>query len=78
MSIIDNYNIRPILIKVLPNILTKDEKSKLKKLDSNLNKLFDYRNNLFHSGVLHDVTLEECEKLIKSVRELIEIKEIIS
>lgn len=78
VDIIDNYNIRPILTKVLPIILTKDKKSKLKKLNSNLNKLFDYRNDLFHSGILHDVTLEECEKLIKSVRELIEIKEIIS
>ena len=78
VDIIDNYNIRPILTKVLPIILTKDKKSKLKKLNSNLNKLFDYRNDLFHSAILHNITLEKCEKLIKSVRELIEIKEIIS
>jgi len=75
--IIEEYNIRPILTKVLPLIFEGQEKVILKKISSSLHSLFDARNMLFHSGKMDSIDLSKCEQYLQSVRTLLEIREII-
>lgn len=74
VSILDEYNIRPILTKVLPGVFSEEENAKLKKIISGLHGLFDKRNDLFHFGKIDDLNQEKCKKYLKSVKDLINIR----
>lgn len=48
---VDDANIRTVLTKFFPELLTTQGKASYKKLSSELHKLFDARNDILHSGI---------------------------
>jgi predicted transglutaminase-like cysteine proteinase len=71
---IDDVNIRPVLMKFVPEIFNEEERKRLQKIEGALNKLFDTRNDILHAGRAEHLTMPDCEKYLKATRELIRLR----
>jgi hypothetical protein len=72
---IDEANFRQVINKFLPNLVSDEKKRAVKKLDSDLHKLFNDRNKIMHSGFIDGLTAEKCKKYLATTREVITIFE---
>lgn len=70
MEYIDDANIRPVLIKFMPEILDEEGKKSLKKIASSLHSLFDIRNTIVHTAKQIEITQDECQKYLAVTRKL--------
>lgn len=70
---VDDANIRQVVTKFFPELLSEDQRKAYKKIESTLHQLFDKRNTILHSGKLDDLSEEECKKFINVTRNLISI-----
>ena len=68
--LIDEGNIRPVMERLLPEALASLGK-KGYKVPSDLQKIFDARNKIMHSGHVADLSKEKCNQYVASVRRLI-------
>jgi hypothetical protein len=68
---IDEANIRQVLNRFFPEILTEEKRAKLKGINSMLHQLFDARNTILHSGHKADLTLSECQRYLEATQTLI-------
>jgi len=71
---IDEANIRQVLNHFFPEILNEDESRLLKRINSDLQRLFAARNTILHSGYKEDLTLSDCQKFLDVTRKLISIR----
>jgi hypothetical protein len=67
---LDDVNIRPVLTKFIPDILTQAQLKKLKSIESKLHKLFDTRNDIVHIGHSISLTIEDCKKYLEVTKNL--------
>lgn len=61
---IDDANVRQVLTKFIPEILTEEENKNLEKIESSLHKLFDTRNDIVHTGKTVQITADDCQKYV--------------
>ena len=73
---IDEAHIRQVLNYFFPEVLNEDGRKLLKKINSDLQKLFTARNDILHCGRMEDLTLNTCQKFLDVTRKLISIDEI--
>lgn len=72
---VDEANIRPVMDKFVPDILSSKERDILKKIRSKLQQLFDMRNAIVHKGKAVSLTKELCEKFLDAATLLVAIRE---
>lgn len=72
---IDQANVRQVVNHFFPEVLTAEEKKHLKRFDSVLQRLFDARNTILHSGYKEDLTLDDCERFLDVTRKLVSIRQ---
>jgi hypothetical protein len=74
----EDTTIRPVINKFFQKCLDAEQEDTYKKTikKSNLHKLFDDRNDIMHKGQWERLTESRCQKLIKSVRELVSLEPI--
>ena len=68
---IDEANIRIVLTKFFPNLLSAGGQLEYKKILSNLHQLFDNRNQILHSGNLPGLSEQQIKKFQESTNHLI-------
>ena len=71
---LDDANIRSVLTKFVPEILTDKERQKLKQIESRLHKLFDVRNDIVHTGQSPAMEVPDCAKFLETTKTLIRIR----
>ena len=72
-SYIDDANIRQVLEKFVPEILSNPGKNDLKKIKNKLHTLFDTRNGIVHKGRTAQLTKELCESFLETTRKLLSL-----
>jgi len=70
---IDEANIRQVVTKFFPDLLSDEKKTRFKKIESSLHKLFDERNKILHSGYSYDASEKQCEKFFTTTVELFSV-----
>lgn len=60
-------------INVLPEVLSNEKERAIDKLQPILHQLFDDRNDIMHSGMAEELSLEKCEKYRGVVQKLIHV-----
>jgi hypothetical protein len=68
---INNAQIWRVRDKFFPKRLDTQQRKVYKSLRPDLKKLFDDRNDIMHSGQKEGLTASYCQKIIRSVRELV-------
>ena len=71
---VDDANIRIVLTKFIPDVLSDQERQELKRLESRLHKLFDVRNEILHTGRNPALDFIDCGKFLEATRSLINIR----
>lgn len=72
---IDKANINQYISYFFLESLNEQEKRQFTKLSEGLDKLFNARNTIMHSGRKTDLTLAECRKYLEITQKLISIKD---
>lgn len=70
---VDDANVRPVLEKFVPAILSPEELRELKKIKIRLHQLFDLRNSIIHKGDTSALSKEHCEKFLEVSKKLIRL-----
>jgi hypothetical protein len=71
---INNAQIWRVRDKFFPKRLDTQQRKVYKSLRPDLKKLFDDRNDIMHSGQKEGLTASYCQKIIRSVRELVALE----
>ncbi|MEM5451527.1 hypothetical protein [Paraburkholderia guartelaensis] len=75
LAMIEEVSIHQYMKKYLPNLLTEDGQSDLKKLVSgHLNSLFELRNKIMHMAQNDRATRENCVRFIQATSTLFELE----
>ena len=74
VTYVDDANIRPVLEKFVPDILSKAERKELDKIRSKLHALFDIRNEIVHKGRVSELTKERCDAFLEATKELVALR----
>lgn len=74
IAYVDDANIRVLLEKFLPDILSAIELDKIKKIIKSLHELFDTRNALVHKGQVTTLTKERCEAFLIAAKKLLSLR----
>jgi len=70
---VDDANVRPVLEKFVPAILSPEGLRELEKIKSKLHQLFDLRNSIIHKGDTAALSKEHCEKFLEVSKKLIRL-----
>jgi hypothetical protein len=71
---VDDANVRIVLTKFIPDVLSDQERRELKRLESRLHKLFDIRNEILHTGRSPALDFIDCGMFLEATRSLINIR----
>ena len=71
LKYIDEAHIRQVLDHFYKDTLSGEQRESLKSINSTIQKLFDARNTILHSGYKEDLTSADCQKYIKAAKKLI-------
>lgn len=71
---LDEANIRPVLTRMVPEILSDQERQQLKRIQSRLHKLFDIRNDIVHMGATQGLGSRDCQQFLEATKALIGIR----
>lgn len=72
---VDDTNIRLVLRKFVPEILTATERKQLKKIESKLHELFDVRNDILHKGRIEQLTSRDCHRFLEATSKLLALRD---
>jgi hypothetical protein len=70
---VDEANIRIVMTKFFPWLLSDKGKGEFKRFSSQLHQLFDARNDILHSGHLPNLTEEQVEAFRVATKSLISL-----
>jgi hypothetical protein len=71
---LDEANIRRVLTKLVPEILSDQERQQLKHIQGRLHKLFDVRNDIVHIGPTQGLDSRDCQQFLEATKTLIGIR----
>lgn len=68
---IEELNINQYVTKHFRNLVIEKDRDEYKKLSNELSSLFDKRNKLLHMGNSEGATREQCERFIRTAKQLL-------
>jgi hypothetical protein len=74
INYVDDANIRPVLEKFMPDILSAIEYDNMKKIIKKLHELFDSRNTIMHKGQAATLTKGGCEAFLIAAKKLLSLR----
>lgn len=75
LEYLDEANIRRVLTKLFPVLLSSTGLTQFKKIEGNLHQLFDARNEALHSGTLTRITDTDLGNFESSAKKLIALED---
>jgi hypothetical protein len=71
---VNDANIRQVLKRFFPEILDGKQAKLLQQLRSDLQRLFDARNTILHSGCMENLTPDDCQTFLIATQRLISME----
>lgn len=73
-ALLEEVNIRQIMKKAFPSLLTPEEKDIFATCTSELHRLFDYRNKIVHLGFLSEPNEDTCRSFVATTKKIVTLR----